>query len=51
MKEFALTLANRDDSKYEFDAYVGLYAADPLLSQVFLYDILGLKVLSMLLYK
>lgn len=51
MKEFALTFANRDDSKYEFDAYVGLYVSDPLLSQVFLYDILGLKVLSMLLFK
>ena len=29
IKEFSLTFAHRDDSKYEFDGYVGLYVADP----------------------
>jgi len=50
MREFALTMAHRDDSKYEFDDHVEFYAVDPKLSQVYLYDVLSLKVFAMILH-
>jgi hypothetical protein len=44
-------LANRDDGKYDFDNHIDFYAVDSKLTQVFLYDVLGLKVFAMMLYK
>ena len=44
-------MANRDDGKYDFDDHIEFYVVDSKLSQAYLYDMLGLKVLAMMLYK
>lgn len=51
LREFSLTMAHRDDSKYEFDDYVEFYAVDTKLAQVFIYDMLALKVFAVILHK
>jgi hypothetical protein len=43
-------MAHRDDGRYEFDDYLELYAVETKYPQIFIYDVLGLKVFAMILH-